>query len=90
MRPAVLLATALLAPALAADGAILVDATLGRAGHARALLEACPGLVLVGIDADVWSGFAFGFGIDRLAQMRHAIPDMRSFLENDIRFLSQF
>jgi 16S rRNA (cytosine1402-N4)-methyltransferase len=45
--------TALLAPALAADGAILVDATLGRAGHARALLEACPGLVLVGIDADV-------------------------------------
>ena len=44
----------------------------------------------VGIDAEVWSGFAFGFGIDRLAQMRHAVPDMRSFLENDIRFLSQF
>ncbi len=44
--------TALLAPALAADGAVLVDATLGRAGHARALLEACPGLLLVGIDAD--------------------------------------
>ncbi len=45
--------TALLTPALAADGAVLVDATLGRAGHARALLEACPGLLLVGIDADV-------------------------------------
>ena len=45
--------TALLAPALAADGAVLVDATLGRAGHARALLEACPGLLLVGVDADV-------------------------------------
>jgi phenylalanyl-tRNA synthetase alpha chain len=44
----------------------------------------------VGIDTDVWSGFAFGFGIDRLAQMRQAIPDMRSFLENDIRFLTQF
>lgn len=44
----------------------------------------------VGIDAEKWSGFAFGFGIDRLAQMRHAVPDMRSFLENDIRFLSQF
>ena len=44
----------------------------------------------VGIDPAEWSGFAFGFGIDRLAQMRHAIPDMRSFLENDIRFLSQF
>ena len=45
--------TALLAPALATEGAVLVDATLGRAGHARALLEACPGLFLVGIDADV-------------------------------------
>jgi phenylalanyl-tRNA synthetase alpha chain len=44
----------------------------------------------VGIDTDVWSGFAFGFGIDRLAQMRHAVPDMRSFLENDIRFMTQF
>jgi phenylalanyl-tRNA synthetase alpha chain len=44
----------------------------------------------VGIDWKEWSGFAFGFGIDRLAQMRHAIPDMRSFMENDIRFLSQF
>ena len=45
--------TALLAPALAAEGAVLVDATLGRAGHARALLEACPGLLLVGVDADL-------------------------------------
>jgi 16S rRNA (cytosine1402-N4)-methyltransferase len=45
--------TALLAPALTANGAVLVDATLGRAGHARALLEAHPGLLLVGIDADV-------------------------------------
>jgi phenylalanyl-tRNA synthetase alpha chain len=44
----------------------------------------------VGIDSDEWSGFAFGFGIDRLALMRHAIPDIRSFMENDIRFLSQF
>ena len=45
--------TALLAPALAGPGAVLVDATLGRAGHARALLDACPGLLLVGIDADL-------------------------------------
>jgi 16S rRNA (cytosine1402-N4)-methyltransferase len=49
--------TALLVPALAAPTAsgrppVLVDATLGRAGHARALLEACPGLLLIGIDAD--------------------------------------
>jgi phenylalanyl-tRNA synthetase alpha chain len=44
----------------------------------------------VGIDPEEWSGFAFGFGIDRLALMRHEVPDMRSFVENDIRFLSQF
>jgi 16S rRNA (cytosine1402-N4)-methyltransferase len=45
--------TALLAPALTGPGAVLVDATLGRAGHARALLEACPGLLLIGVDADL-------------------------------------
>jgi len=42
----------LLAPALTARGAVLVDATLGRAGHARALLAAHPGLSLIGIDTD--------------------------------------
>ncbi len=44
----------------------------------------------VGIDPDEWSGFAFGFGIDRCAQMRHRIADMRSLIENDTRFLRQF
>jgi phenylalanyl-tRNA synthetase alpha chain len=44
----------------------------------------------VGIDPAAWSGFAFGFGIDRLAQMRHGIADMRSLIDNDIRFLRQF
>jgi 16S rRNA (cytosine1402-N4)-methyltransferase len=43
---------ALFAPALQPSGAILVDATLGRAGHARALLEAHPGLALIGVDTD--------------------------------------
>jgi 16S rRNA (cytosine1402-N4)-methyltransferase len=43
---------ALLGPALEPAGAVLVDATLGRAGHASALLTAHPGLALVGIDAD--------------------------------------
>jgi 16S rRNA (cytosine1402-N4)-methyltransferase len=43
---------ALLGPALEPDGAVLVDATLGRAGHAGALLAEHPGLTLVGIDAD--------------------------------------
>ena len=44
----------------------------------------------VGIDSDEWTGFAFGFGIDRCAQMRHQIADMRALIENDIRFLRQF
>jgi phenylalanyl-tRNA synthetase alpha chain len=44
----------------------------------------------VGLDAEEWTGFAFGFGIDRLAQMRHGVADMRVLLENDIRFISQF
>ena len=43
-----------------------------------------------GVDPEEWSGFAFGFGIDRLAMMRHGISDLRSFVENDVRFLRQF
>jgi phenylalanyl-tRNA synthetase alpha chain len=44
-------------------------------------------LAVVGLDDEEWSGFAFGFGIDRCAQMRHQIADMRVLLENDVRFL---
>ena len=40
-------------------------------------------------DPAVWSGFAFGFGIERLAMRRHGITDIRRFLENDLRFLKQ-
>jgi len=47
-------------------------------------------LEAVDIDGDEWSGFAFGFGIDRCAQMRHQIADMRALTENDVRFLRQF
>ena len=43
-----------------------------------------------GVDPERWTGFAFGFGIDRLAMMRHEIEDIRSLIENDIRFLTQF
>ena len=47
-------------------------------------------LKAVDIDPEEWSGFAFGFGIERCAQMRHGIDDMRVILDNDIRFLQQF
>ncbi|MCP3936609.1 MAG: phenylalanine--tRNA ligase subunit alpha [Actinomycetia bacterium] len=44
----------------------------------------------VGIDPESYSGFAFGFGIDRLALMRHGISDLRDMFTNDVRFLTQF
>lgn len=44
----------------------------------------------VGIDPDKNSGFAFGFGIDRMVMMRHKITDIRLLYENDLRFLKQF
>ncbi len=43
-----------------------------------------------GLDPEEWSGFAFGFGIDRLAKIRHQVEDLREYITNDIRFLSQF
>lgn len=44
----------------------------------------------VGYDPEVWSGFAFGFGIDRLAMMRHGIDDIRELASPDVRVLQQF
>ena len=43
-----------------------------------------------GLDPEEWSGFAFGFGLDRLALMRHGIDDLRELFRNDHRFLGQF
>ena len=43
-----------------------------------------------GIDPEEWSGFAFGFGIDRMAMERHGLEDIRELMANDIRFLEQF
>jgi phenylalanyl-tRNA synthetase alpha chain len=44
----------------------------------------------VGYDPEVWSGWAFGFGIERIAMLRYGITDIRLFYENDVRFLGQF
>lgn len=44
----------------------------------------------VGIDPDVYSGFAFGAGIERLAMLKYAIDDIRLFFNDDMRFLKQF
>jgi phenylalanyl-tRNA synthetase alpha chain len=43
-----------------------------------------------GVDPEQWSGFAFGFGTDRMPLMRHGIDDLREMFTNDVRFLEQF
>lgn len=47
-------------------------------------------LRMSGIDPDVYSGFAFGMGIERIVMTKYGISDMRLLYENDVRFLSQF
>ncbi len=64
------------------DGSWLELAGCGMV-HPR-VLSAC------GLDPEEWSGFAFGFGLDRLALMRHGIDDLRELFRNDHRFLGQF
>ena len=49
-----------------------------------AVLENC------GVDPEKYTGFAWGMGPERIAMTRHGIPDIRLFLENDVRFLGQF
>jgi phenylalanyl-tRNA synthetase alpha chain len=44
----------------------------------------------VGYDPETWTGWAFGFGIERIAMIRYGIHDIRLFYENDVRFLRQF
>jgi phenylalanyl-tRNA synthetase alpha chain len=44
----------------------------------------------VGIDPDIYTGFAFGMGVERLAMLKYAVDDIRLFFNNDVRFLDQF
>jgi phenylalanyl-tRNA synthetase alpha chain len=44
----------------------------------------------VGYDPEIWTGWAFGFGIERIAMIRYGISDIRLFYANDLRFLRQF
>lgn len=47
-------------------------------------------LEMSGVDPEKYSGFAFGMGVDRLAMLRYEVSDLRTYFENDIRFLRQF
>jgi phenylalanyl-tRNA synthetase alpha chain len=42
------------------------------------------------IDSNLYTGFAFGMGVDRIAMLKHGVKDLRTFFDNDIRFLNQF
>jgi phenylalanyl-tRNA synthetase alpha chain len=58
---------------------------LGGSGMVhRKVLENC------GIDAGKYSGFAFGFGLDRMAMLKYGMPDIRSFFESDLRWLKHY
>ena len=58
---------------------------LGGSGMVnRKVFAAC------GIDPDVYTGFAFGFGIERALQLRNGVSDMRDMVEGDVRFSGQF
>jgi phenylalanyl-tRNA synthetase alpha chain len=58
---------------------------LGGSGMVhRKVLENC------GIDAGKYSGFAFGFGLDRMAMLKYGMPDIRSFFESELRWLKHF
>jgi phenylalanyl-tRNA synthetase alpha chain len=43
-----------------------------------------------GIDPEKWNGYAWGFGIERMAMLKHDVEDIRLFYESDLRFLEQF
>jgi len=57
---------------------------LGAGMVNRVVLENC------GVDPDVYTGFAFGLGLERIAMLKYKIPDIRYLFDNDIRFLKQF
>ena len=48
------------------------------------VLKAC------GIDPEVYSGYAFGMGIERITNLKYRVKDLRMFSENDVRFLKEF
>ena len=47
-------------------------------------------LAAAGVDPNVWQGFAFGLGIDRIAMLKYGIPDLRAFFEADLRWLRHY
>ena len=61
-----------------------MDRTLGLWNGSSTGIRNC------GIDPEVYSGFAFGFGLDRITMLKYGIDDIRALYESDMRFLKQF
>ena len=57
---------------------------LGSGMVHRKVIEAC------GLDPDIWQGFAFGTGVDRLAMLKYGMDDLRAFFDSDIRWLQHY
>ena len=47
-------------------------------------------LAMSNIDTEKYNGFAFGMGVERLAMLRYQVADLRTYFENDLRFLKRF
>ena len=60
----------------------------------RHTLSACCGVAAVreasGIDSKIYSGYAFGMGVERITNLKYQVKDLRMFSENDTRFLKEF
>ena len=80
-----------LLPVHRAIGRVRHPAPRRQLDRARWLRHGAPERVRAGgLDPEEWSGFAFGFGIDRMAKERHGIDDIRDMYSDDIRFVEQF
>ncbi|MEY2664475.1 MAG: phenylalanyl-tRNA synthetase subunit alpha, phenylalanyl-tRNA synthetase alpha chain [Candidatus Parcubacteria bacterium] len=78
------------------EPSVEVDMLWKKGGEEKWLEMGGAGLVhpnvlrAAGIDPNVWSGFAFGFGLDRLVMLKYGIDDIRSLYNGDLRFVNQF
>lgn len=85
-------------PSVAFDVSCLVCGGVGCASCKRTSWVTILGAGMVhpvvlqngGLDPERYQGFAFGMGVDRIAGLRHGVPDIRAFFDNDLRFLSRF
>jgi hypothetical protein len=73
------------------NGGLLVGATMTmRPDLAKVAFPGVAVLEANGIDSKVYTGYAFGMGVERIANLKYKVKDLRMFSENDTRFLEEF